>query len=796
VASSPEIALDPGGEHRDRGSGLAQFAERLKKLHSVSTRWYESLDEAFTEYLNTGCDLFGLSIGVVFETQGTGLSVRALTGTRELRRGESFAPHLTPAAAIDGSGKAATSCDYPGAGLHPDFHQFIAAPILVSDETFGILSFSSGSSYPYRPFCSSDREIIDMMARSLARVVMEHRIHSERKRSENLERSRNRVLEMVAENRSQAAILQGLIHMAELQRPDALCSVLLRKDELLVWSAAPSFPADSLRLFQPVRASRGSSDLAASELTRATCLWQDLRQCPIWADRAPFAAQLGIESCMTTPVVSARGSLLGVIALHFRGAQKTTRADQELLQLSSHLAAVAIEQRRLYDWMEFQARHDSLTGLPNRLYFMELLEHALIDAASREGTLAVLFIDLDRFKQINDTLGHAMGDRLLKEVGSRLRRLLTEDDLAGRMGGDEFTIVLSRQPDEQSAMQASEELLHAFRAPYRIEGNELFVTASMGVAIFPKHGATAAELLRNADVAMYHAKNNGKNDVSLFLDRDQAAGLERLRLENALRRALENHELDLLYQPVISMNGQLDALEALITWNHPVYGTISPKQFIPIAEETGLIVAIGSWVIQEACLAASRWHKAGFPEARISVNVSALQFERRDFVDAVAAALAMSGLPARSLTLELTESYVMRDLPQSVARMAKIRDLGVSIAIDDFGTGYSSLSYLNTLPVDSLKIDQSFVRNLQEPDGSLPVVQGIVRLAHSMNLTVVAEGVETREELELVRLLGCDKVQGNLYGSRLRAEHVEMLLAHNEATPPPGFPGSSAVGAD
>jgi EAL domain-containing protein (putative c-di-GMP-specific phosphodiesterase class I) len=283
---------------------------------------------------------------------------------------------------------------------------------------------------------------------------------------------------------------------------------------------------------------------------------------------------------------------------------------------------------------------------------------------------------------------------------------------------------------------------------------------------------------------MYRAKNGGKNDLELFLAEHHVSGLERLQLENALRRALENHEFELLYQPVVNMNGKVEGLEALLTWRHPIHGTISPRQFIPIAEETGLIIEIGSWVIRQACVQGVRWQKAGYSSARISVNVSALQFERREFVQTVATTLALTGFPPQCLELELTESYVMRDLSESVRRMTQIRNLGVSISIDDFGTGYSSLSYLNKLPVDSLKIDQSFLRGLQEPEGSLPVVQSIVRLAHSMSLTVVAEGVETAAELDLVRVIGCDKVQGHVYGPSLRHDEAEALLAKNARLTP------------
>jgi diguanylate cyclase (GGDEF)-like protein/PAS domain S-box-containing protein len=481
------------------------------------------------------------------------------------------------------------------------------------------------------------------------------------------------------------------------------------------------------------------------------------------------------EAATSVPISSANGISLGHLVLEYREKPTDCERDEQLLHSAARIAGIAIEQRLTAERLEFQARHDSLTGLPNRVYFTTLLESALTDT-SRSGVLAVLFIDLDRFKQINDTLGHAMGDLLIAEVGHRLRRLLSEGDLAGRMGGDEFTIALLRQPDEQTAIQSARECLNVLRAPHRIDDHELFVTASIGVALCPSHGVSAADLLRNADHAMYGAKKSGKNDIEVFTD-TQVSGLQRFRLENALRRALDRNEFDLLYQPLVNVNGRIEGLEALLTWKHPVYGTIGPKQFIPIAEETGLIIPIGSWVIREACLQGAQWKKSGYRCVRISVNVSTLQFERRDFVETVAAALAFSGLPADCLELELTESYVMRDLPGAAYRLSQIRDLGVSISIDDFGTGYSSLSYLNKLPLDSLKIDQSFLRNLQEPDGSLPVVQSIVRLAHSMNLTVVAEGVETIEELELVRLLGCDKVQGHLYGRSLNTAEAEALLA-------------------
>jgi diguanylate cyclase (GGDEF)-like protein len=772
-------------DDREASHNLARYAEQLKQLNRLSTTRYDSLEQAFDDHLKTGCQLFGLPIGMILQVAGDAGTIRAVHGSADLTAGSKLRLSATHCARVADRLRTVTSSKVSGNHeLLPEFEIYIGTPILLGSELFGTLSFSSASTGAARNFPEVEMELIHLLARSLSRCMLDHQAHSRHRRRAHLEKSRSQVLEMVAGNHALEFTLNRIIHMIENQRSGVLCSVLLRNGGALFWAVAAGFPDDTVRHSKPIRISPDHSDYVSAELARSTVFWEDVRACPVWAERSFLAGQLGISSCMSTPILSTAGGLLGLLVMHYRQGQSRRDGDPDLLLVAGRLAALAIEQRKFTERLEFQARHDSLTGLPNRAYFIELLEKALEEARERSAILAVLFIDLDRFKQVNDTLGHTMGDRLLKEVGGRLRRLLTEDDLAGRMGGDEFTIVMTRQPDEQTAIQASQEFLKAFRAPHRIDGNELFVTASIGLSIFPRHGITASELLRNADLAMYHAKNGGKNDLELFLAEDHVLDLERLQLENALRSALANHEFELLYQPLVNMDGSVEGLEALLVWRHPIHGTISPRQFIPIAEETGLIIEIGSWVIRQACTQGAEWLKAGYHSVRISVNVSALQFERRDFVQTVATTLALSGFPAQCLELELTESYIMRDLPQYVRRMSQIRDLGVSISIDDFGTGYSSLSYLNKLPVDSLKIDQSFLRALQEPEGSLPVVQSIVRLAHSMNLIVVAEGVETTAELDLVRVLGCDKVQGHVYGPSLRQEEAEALLQKNERMTP------------
>jgi len=423
------------------------------------------------------------------------------------------------------------------------------------------------------------------------------------------------------------------------------------------------------------------------------------------------------------------------------------------------------ERKRAEEQIEYQAYHDALTGLPNRLLFRDRLTVALAHARRLQQPVAVMFLDLDGFKLVNDTLGHSLGDELLKAIATRLRAALREEDSIARMGGDEFTVLLSDLARPDDAAKIAQKLLDTIAEPIRVEGHELFVTTSIGIALFPNDGETAEALLKNADHAMYRAKDVGRNSYQLCTPAMNSRALERLSLENSLRRALDRGEFVLHYQPQINLatNGVV-GMEALMRWNHPLQGVVPPATFIPIAEETRLIVPMGEWALREACRQAKEWQQTKYPSLRMAVNLSPRQFQSGDLRKIIASALAESGLDATSLELEITESTAMQNTERTIATLRAIREMGVRIAIDDFGTGHSSLNYLRSFPLDSVKIDQAFIHEIESSPSDRAIVSAIIAMAHGLALRVTAEGVETEEQLAFLRASGCEEVQGYLFG--------------------------------
>ncbi|WP_341939621.1 sensor domain-containing protein [Marinimicrobium sp. C2-29] len=468
---------------------------------------------------------------------------------------------------------------------------------------------------------------------------------------------------------------------------------------------------------------------------------------------------------------------VGVLGAYADTPRKFSSDDVCFLQGVANILGAAAERQRANEQLSHMALHDPLTDLPNRLLLTDRLNVALSHAQRNDQQVALLFLDLDRFKHVNDVFGHALGDQLLQEVAKRLSSCVRSGDTVSRQGGDEFIVALTGIKKEQDAALIADKLLTVMATPFILEKTELILGISIGIACFPRDGEEAGTLLRNADAAMYIAKELGRSRYQFYAPEMNMRALDRLTLESDLHRAVERNELFLMYQPQLSLStGDVLGLEALVRWQHPSLGLISPGQFIPIAEDCGLIVPVGNWVLETACKQHARWVSMGLTKGSIAVNISAHQFSQADFCDRISDVLLRTELQPDLLELEVTEGVVMQGIDQVTQKLKSLRELGVTLAIDDFGTGYSSLNYLNQFPLHRLKIDQSFTRALAGDQKSGAIAEAIIKMGHSLGLDVLAEGVETKEQESHLQRLGCDAGQGFLYAKPLSAEDCEEYL--------------------
>jgi len=459
-----------------------------------------------------------------------------------------------------------------------------------------------------------------------------------------------------------------------------------------------------------------------------------------------------------------------------------------LQEANSSLVVATIEAQKLTEQvqkakadLDHLAHHDVLTGLPNRILLQDRINQA-IDLAHRHGRkLAVMFMDLDQFKHINDSLGHAIGDQLLQAVAHRLEGCLRVSDTISRQGGDEFVLLLSDIEQVDDAALSAQKMLAALIPSHRIDQHDLHISVSIGISIYPGDGQDAGALIKSADAAMYYAKDNGRNNYKFFEPKMNARAVQRQSVEASLRHALERQEFVLYYQPKINLlSHALVGVEALIRWQHPQRGLLPPAQFIPIAEECGLILPIGRWVLREACRQAQAWRQAGLPPITVAVNTSAIEFRAKDFLEYIRATLEQTGLEPQYLELELTESVLMRDAASTDTLLHALAELGVKLAVDDFGTGYSSLSYLRQFPIDTLKIDQSFVNQITSNPGDATIVSAVISMGKSLKHSVIAEGVETAEQYAFLRAQQCDEGQGYYFGRPMGAAELATLLQTGE----------------
>jgi diguanylate cyclase (GGDEF)-like protein len=700
-------------------------------------------------------------------------------GSAELQTSEEFRRILE----LDTGARGVTWEDFWNR-IHPD-DQKALSPLFEQARTVGahfqqdirILSESAGERYAMLQV-NAETDCDGRIAR-LAGIIQDI---TDRKLSELLESSQNLILQRIARQEPLERIFAETALLVErqcLQGAGVICEV---SDGRIQNVVAPSLaPEYRQALIGTPLSAEGGTCAAAAYLGEAAVA-ENIENSVFWKEQIPLARAHGFRSSASVPIFSASGRILGTVGVMRRQLYHSSNAEIELMERMANLAALAIEQQHLRELLTYQAQHDSLTGLINRGALRHWLSQRLKQLSRSTTQGAYLLIDLDRFKQINDSLGHPVGDTLLQAVAHRLQSCLRETDLLSRVGGDEFVLFMPEIHDQGDPVRAAYRILEAFHEDFVIDDHRLHVEASIGITFFPQDATDADALHRNADIAMYVAKNQGGNRFQIFDSKMQEALVQRLRMENDLRKALERGEFELYYQPQLDLySNRVVVLEALIRWNHPEGGRIPAERFIHVAEESRLIIPIGRWVLEEACRQNLQWQKEGLPPVRVAVNVSTVQFSEPNFAETVRDTLERIGLSPRWLEVEITETVLLNDIERALANLKRLKELGITTTLDDFGTGYSSITYLREMPLDGIKIDKSFIRDMEtapvsEQCRNTNFIKAFSTLARNLNLQLVAEGIETEDQSNALKALGYTIGQGFLFSLPLSGVETGALL--------------------
>lgn len=588
-----------------------------------------------------------------------------------------------------------------------------------------------------------------------------------------------RALEAMAREQPLTDVLEMICQEVERIAPELIVSILeVDEQRCLHPLAAPSMPREYSQALDGLKIGQAVGSCGTAAWRNEPILVDDIEQDPLWDAYRHLILPMGYRGCWSTPICNSQGQVIGTFAFYFKRPRKASSElfHQRLVDACTHLCALALEREHARQRIRQLAFYDGLTGMANRSLLHAKADQAIALANRNKESLAVLFIDLDRFKKINDSLGHPAGDELLRQIAARLQRDLRASDIAGRLSGDEFLLILPGC-DTHATTHVVERIQAVLAEPISLAGTTLSITASVGIALFPSDGRDVETLLHRADMAMYQAKIAGRGQFCFFSSDLNKLAQERLMLENALRQALRNGQLHLHYQPQVEIaTGLLYGVEALARWTHPTLGEISPARFIPLAEECGLIAELGHWVLREACRQLAAWRAAGLLVPAISVNLSPTSFHNLDLPSMIADTLERNALSSRDLTVELTESVLLDTHPGTMKTIAEVHAQGVKLSMDDFGTGYSSLSYLRRLPVSELKLDRSFVADLEHDDAARALSSAILGIGKSLHLTVVAEGVETTKQNAMLHEQGYPVAQGYLFSRPLPPDALAQWL--------------------